>query len=152
MTALGQLSLYDSQVLNAPHNGTPTSIAAAVAAMVKVTPQSRRILGQLGMGPMTQDEMSIALWLPRSTACARFNELERDLLIEKTNETRPTQYGKAAVVYRLKAPLSAPARSEPDLTRNEDPRRDKTNRPNAGEGAGGSKEVSGEQGKHTANR
>lgn len=101
-----QLSLLDHQTLGAPHNSTPTSIAAAKAAGPKVGTQKAHILDRMAHGPMvswgyTQDELSRALYLPRSTVCARCNELEREGFIVKTNRTRETQYGRQAAVYRL---------------------------------------------------
>lgn len=111
-----QLTLYDAQVIGAPHNGTSTSIAAAVAAGPKVSPQKRRILDVMGnafdgkgfvhMGGWSQDELSFWLELPRSTICARFNELEREGLIKKTDATRPTRYGRQAAVYVLASSAS----------------------------------------------
>ena len=109
-----QPSLLDAQLAPA-HNGTPTSVAAAVAATPKVSPQKRAILDLFEerwgnelwaerlnhFGDWTQDEASIELGLPRSTICARFNELERDGLIKKTEETRRTRYGRSAAVYVL---------------------------------------------------
>lgn len=98
-----QLDLFSSQIVGAPYQASSdTSIAAAVAAAPKVKPQSQKILGALRIhGPMTQDEVAVTLYLPRSTVCARMRELELEGFVVKTNETRLTQYGKAAAVYRL---------------------------------------------------
>lgn len=103
---MNQISLFDAQV-SGPHNGQPTSVAAAVAAAPRITPQKRRILSYFEFPyperhGMTQDECSEALNLPRSTACARFRELELEGYITKTNRTRPTRYGREAVVYELR--------------------------------------------------
>jgi hypothetical protein len=87
--------------VSGPHNGTQTSVDAAIAAVPLISPQKQRILRLLERHEegLTQDEASIVMYLPRSTICARFNELERDKLIVKTQATRPTQYGKQAAVY-----------------------------------------------------
>ena len=98
-----QLSLYDSQIVGAPHNGTPTSIAAAQAATVKVTPQSRRILWYLAAVSATQPELSRAMFLPRSTICARCRQLEIDGLARKTGKVRPSEYGRPSAEYAIRA-------------------------------------------------
>lgn len=98
---MNQLTLFEAAVIGAPHNGTSTSIAAAKAAGPKVGTHKREIYDLLLTGSMTQDEVSLALYMPRSTVCARMNEMEHEGLIHKTNDVRPTQYGRMAVVYQL---------------------------------------------------
>lgn len=99
---LVQLSLLDAQTIGAPHNGTETSVAAAKAAAPRVGTDKRRILDVFELrGDWTQDEIALHLFMPRSTVCARMNELEREGYVRKTNATRQTQYGRMAAVYRL---------------------------------------------------
>lgn len=96
------MSLLDYQKLGAPHNGTPTSIVAAVAAGRKMGTRKQAVLASLRCWPeygQTQDELSIALDLPRSTIASVCNALEKDGHVRKTNDTRPSRYGGSCVVY-----------------------------------------------------
>lgn len=108
----------DTVQVSGPHNGTETSVMAAVAAAPKISPQKRLLLQWLAhdhysydlhewVEGWTQDEISQRLSFPRSTVCARFNELERDGLIKKTTATRPSRYGRECAVY---VPVSAVTR------------------------------------------
>lgn len=92
---MNQLSLFD-----APHNGTPTSIAAAVAqSPAKAETDRTRIMSfVLTNGGSTRDEIAVGLNMLTQTVCPRVNELvKRGLLIE-TTEKRKTRTGAGAVV------------------------------------------------------
>jgi len=98
-----QFSLLDHQ-LAAPHNGTPTSVAAAINAGPTFGTKKARILQWIGYceDGITQDELSIALFLPRSTICSLTNSLMREGRIRKLDGvTRTSQYGGECAVYVL---------------------------------------------------
>ena|SRR3990167_1342165 len=109
MTAPGQLSLYEAAVIGAPYQpSSPTSIAAAQAAGRTMGEKKARVLKYLATQPTwgptqgsTQDELSRALDIARSSICSTVNGLENEGEIVKTGETRPSQYGRKCAVYRL---------------------------------------------------
>jgi hypothetical protein len=125
-----QPSLLDAAQHAGPYQpDSETSFAAAVAAGPRISPQKQQILasmkaasgallwsdGVLAMPPSwgwTQDEMAYWLDRPRSTVCARFNELEHDGWIKKTDDTRPSRYGRECAVYVLASNASTPARRD----------------------------------------
>src|SRR5690348_13886385 len=83
----------------APHNGTPTSIAAA--RMVKVSHQEQMILSLLDRWPgLTQDKISDLTGLLRSAVSGRCNQLEYKGLIYKDG-VGLTKYGRPAALYHL---------------------------------------------------
>jgi len=100
-----QLSLLDAQTIGAPHNGTDTSIAAAMSAGLKQGDRKGRILRWIafcGESGATQDELSIALFIPRQSMTAPMNALEREGQIRKLDGvTRTSQYGAGCAVYVL---------------------------------------------------
>lgn len=99
-----QLSLLEAQTIGAPHNGTDTSMAAAQKAGRKMGVKKARILRWFTAngGDWTQDELSIALFLPRSTICSLTNPLEKEGRIRKLDGvTRTSQYGGECAVYVL---------------------------------------------------
>jgi hypothetical protein len=116
MTTATQLSLLDAAQHAGPYQpSSETSFEAALAAGPKISPQKRRILEYFavweemnriwGEDPgVTQDETSQWTTMPRSTICARFNEMERDGVIRKTARTRLSQYDRPCAVYVLSAP------------------------------------------------
>jgi hypothetical protein len=80
----------------APHNGTPTSKAAA--EMVNVGHQEAMVLRTLDAhGGLTQDEISAHTGLLRSAVAGRANRLG----FIKKDGTRLTRYGRPAAVYKL---------------------------------------------------
>jgi predicted ArsR family transcriptional regulator len=96
-----QITLFESQVIGAPHNGTATSIEAARQA--QPNRQEQTVLAYLkGFGDLgrTQDEISRGAFIPRSAVAARCNALEKRNLIHKDG-TRLTQYGRPAAVYKI---------------------------------------------------
>lgn len=98
MTA--QLSLYDSQLIGASHNGTPTSIAAAQSIAEHAPTLKGRVLAYLREhGPATQERISIETGIRLSTICARVNELAREGRVRDTGETARTTSGRLAVVW-----------------------------------------------------
>jgi len=97
-----QLSLYDMQVIGAPHNGTPTSIAAAQSIKPHIGPMQRRILDYLDYeGPLTQEEISVGTGLRLQSVNGRINELARIGLVKDIGWTAPTSSGRRAVVWTL---------------------------------------------------
>lgn len=85
----------------APHNGTPTSMAAALT--VNVGKQEQTILTLLDRWPgLTQDQISEITGLLRSAVAGRVNRLERLGLVYKDG-TRRSRYGKACAVYHRTA-------------------------------------------------
>lgn len=99
-----QLSLYDAQTIGAPHNGTDTSIEAAVAAGREAPARKDAILESLACWReygQTQDELSIALGLSRQSITGPVNALESEGSIYKTGERRRSRLGGSCAVYRL---------------------------------------------------
>ena len=106
MTAVYQPSLLEHAIMPA-HNSTPTSVAAAAAAIKKVSAQKRRILAYLANEANAdpkyriQERIALALMIPLSTVNPRVNEMADDHWVEPTTETRPTTFKKAARVYQI---------------------------------------------------
>lgn len=79
-----------------------TSREAAIAAYPRVGTDKHAIVefvrarGETGA---TQNEIELRLGLPRSTVCARVNELERDGYLVRTDMRRLTEFRRNAVVY-----------------------------------------------------
>jgi len=86
-----------------PARPVPTSRAAARA--IRGDPargqrlRLRQYLEDRGDRGATQEEAAVALRMGRPTCCARFWELEQVGLAQKSERTRPTSSGRAAVVY-----------------------------------------------------
>jgi DNA-binding MarR family transcriptional regulator len=101
MTAVYQPSLLEAQLMPA-HNGTDTSIAAAVAAIPRVTPQKLRILAYLETQPegAIQEWIADALNMPVSTVNPRINEMADDHWVEPLG-TAKTKYGNRARVWSI---------------------------------------------------
>jgi len=108
-----QLSLYDAQLIPAPHNGTDTSIAAAIAAGPKVGTQKRLILDwvrERALGA-TEDEIEVHCRLLRSAVCARVNELVKEGFLRDSGQRRETRWHRPAVVWVSTSPPARPDRS-----------------------------------------
>lgn len=102
-----QLTLFDGPPPPAPvpiippHNGTPTSRAAAQAIAEHAPLQRARILefmAERGAFGATCDEVESALGILPQSASARFAELREAGMIAKTNQRRPTRTGRSARV------------------------------------------------------
>lgn len=106
MTQAQQISLYDAQTISLPHNGTPTSIAGALAARERGPTQKEMILAYVAqVGNATQAEIEEALGMLRSSVAGRVNALALEGKLIKTTRTRPGAYGVPNAVYTL--PLAA---------------------------------------------
>jgi predicted transcriptional regulator len=89
-------------IIDAPHNGTPTSIAAA-ESVVEVTGALRiDILGFIDRPEgATCDEVEEALGLRHQTASARINELAHRFQRIAPHGTRATRSGRKATVWTV---------------------------------------------------
>ena len=100
-----QLSLLDAQTIGAPHNGTDTSIAAAVGAGLKQGDRKGRILRWIafcGENGATQAELSDALFIKRQSMTAPCNRLVAEGKIRKLDGvTRMSSDGGECAVYVL---------------------------------------------------
>jgi DNA-binding MarR family transcriptional regulator len=96
VTAVYQPSLLDAQRMPAS-NDTPESIAAAVAAIPRVTPQKLRILAFLETQPdgAIQEKIADSLGMPQSTVNPRINEMADDHWVEPAGVGK-TKYGNSA--------------------------------------------------------
>lgn len=86
----------------APHNGTPTSIAAAEQIEPTAGTLRARVLEYLrerGDAGATDEETQLALDMNPSTQRPRRQELEKMGLILRTTQTRETKSGRKAVVF-----------------------------------------------------
>ncbi len=85
-----------------PHNGTPTSQAAA-AAISRRAPNLRELvfsyIASRGRDGSTADEVCTALAMWPQTATPRIRELAKAGRIVKTGRTRPTRSGCSATVW-----------------------------------------------------
>jgi hypothetical protein len=111
-----QLTLYDAQRIGAPHNGTDTSIAAAVAVADKAPTQKEHILALVadaGAYGMTQAEIEIATGYRRSAVCGRVRDLELGGKLRKTSGTRKSPFGVECAVYVLTSNAEATEREPP---------------------------------------
>jgi len=98
------ITLLEHQTLGAPHNGTPTSIAAAQKAGPKQGTIKAHILTYLTFSEdgITQDEASDIFLKPRQSMTAPFNALVKEGQIRKLDGvTRTSQYGAGCAVYVL---------------------------------------------------
>jgi predicted ArsR family transcriptional regulator len=86
----------------APHNGTDTSIAAAIAIAPEAKRQRDRVLAFIagcGYTGATDQEIEEGTGIVNNTVRPRRGELERDGLIKLTDRRRPTRSGRPARVY-----------------------------------------------------
>lgn len=101
-----QLDLFDApKTPNPPHNGTPTSQAAAEAIKPNAGTLRAMVLEYLescGERGATDEEMQRALQLPGNTQRPRRQELEKMGLIRATERTRLTTSNRQAVVWEAK--------------------------------------------------
>lgn len=89
----------------APHNGAPTSRAAAASVSRRVARDKDRIIGSLatsGAHGATCDELEDALNLPHQTTSARVRDLAKRRVILNSGRTRATRYGRKAIVWTLR--------------------------------------------------
>jgi hypothetical protein len=90
-----------------PHNRTPTSREAAKAAVAGAGDQRAVVLAALRkLGTATRDELQEATGLPQQSVGPRVWELlgnagHAKLVEEVPGHTRPTRFGRAAVVLRI---------------------------------------------------
>lgn len=108
MTALRQPSLFEAQTqIHAPHNGTLTSVHAAISVGEHITPRQHLVLAYLAEhGPSTQDEISEGLGLRIQSVNPRVNELARMRKVVDTGMTRATSSGRQAVLWSIPAGAS----------------------------------------------
>ena len=86
--------------VGAPHNGVPTSIDAARAALPRMGTDEARILAYIReKGSAICDEVEFALDMPHQTASARINGLAEKKLLVRTSRRRKTRSGRDAFVY-----------------------------------------------------
>lgn len=99
---MNQPSLFEAQIVGAPHNGTLTSFRAAESIREHIGPMQQRVLDYLAEnGPSTQEEISIGAGMRLQSVNGRINELAHKRLITDTGDTRPTSSGRMAVVWSL---------------------------------------------------
>jgi hypothetical protein len=92
-----QLDLF-----TAPHNGTPTSRAAAVAIQPNAGTLRAKVLEWLREhGPATDEEMQNGIPMPASTQRPRRVELVTAGLVVDSGTTRTTTSGRSAVLWRV---------------------------------------------------
>lgn len=103
-----QRTLFDAPIakkpVSLPHNGTPTSRAAAESCEPQAGTDRRRVLDYVagrGSEGATRDEIAAALQLKIQTVCGRVNDLVRQGNLRASEQTRPTESGRAAAVLRL---------------------------------------------------
>ncbi len=87
-----------------PHNGTPTSRAAAESMMCHATRLKRQILAEISAAEwgLTCDEVEQRTGLSHQTASARIRELTESEKLYHHGE-RPTRSGRKARVYFIRA-------------------------------------------------
>lgn len=87
----------------APHNGTPTSRAAAESIEPHLGRLQSLVLAYIARHPdgVTDEEIARDLDLNPSCARPRRIELLRKGLIRDTGRTRPTSSGRAAAIWRV---------------------------------------------------
>lgn len=97
-----QLSLYEAQVLGVPHNGTDTSVAAAVAVAPHRSAQEQLVLDYLrAHGPAIQHAIADGLGLPLQSINARINALAKAGAVYDTGVRQKTLYGRDAAVWTV---------------------------------------------------
>lgn len=86
------------------HNGTATSIEAAIHARQFKGQQHRRIMDHLRtcVDGATREEIAIATGVSIQSCCARMVELIRAGFIVETDRKRKTSTGRNAVVIEVK--------------------------------------------------
>lgn len=88
--------------LLAPHNGTSTSRAAAVAVQPKTATLREQVYAAIvvcGAHGATDEELQVALGMSGDTERPRRVELVKAHRIRPAGFTRPTTHSKEAVVY-----------------------------------------------------
>jgi hypothetical protein len=94
-----------------PHNGTPTSIAAANAIRHARVPAAKRIHAYIEANPgATRREIEEKLGIYMGTVTGRTSELIAAGLVEELDERGTTCSGHAAKRLRVIAPFPEPAR------------------------------------------
>ncbi len=103
----------DTPAATLPHNGSPTSRAAAERAAARAPSQVDRIMAYIherGEVGATIDELVEALDILSQSASARVNGMRRDGLLRDSGKTRVTRSGCAAIVW-IASHLSASSHS-----------------------------------------
>lgn len=97
-----QLSLFDQppKRIIPPHNGTPTSQAAAERIEPNASSLRALVLDYIRTsGGATDEEIQVALGMAGNTERPRRRELEQAGLIQDSGTTRRTASGRMAVVW-----------------------------------------------------
>ena len=87
-----QHSLFEA---SAPHNGTETSIQAAIEIQPKIGALQELVLNAVSREPqgMTRDEISNYLDIPTATVCGRCNELVKMGKLGSKSESKKRKDG-----------------------------------------------------------
>jgi hypothetical protein len=84
----------------APHNGTPTSRAAALSIMPRAGTLRAKVLATIiATNGATNEQISDRTGMLLQTVCARVNELARGGFIEDSGRTNRGRSGRDAVVW-----------------------------------------------------
>jgi hypothetical protein len=98
---LSQTTLFDNPPAP-PHNGTPTSIAAAESIVPHVNRQQELILAYLRTCDGDTREIPVCSSMPSGNAVRpRVRELIGKGLVQETDTQRQTRSGRAAAVLRV---------------------------------------------------
>ena len=91
-------------LFKAPHNGTPTSKAAAEQKTDAASDRAKMLAAYRAAGAMgmTDDEMRITTGLNPDSIRPRRGELIRAGEVAETTKARPTRTGRMATVYVAK--------------------------------------------------
>lgn len=82
------------------HRGNPLSVAANPSQSTKRRDRERIWAHIAAAGPMTCDEVEVALGMRHQTASARIAEMKADGRLKPTGVRRATRGGKAAAELR----------------------------------------------------
>lgn len=94
------LTLFDRDDPRPPSNGTPTSNAAAESIVPHVDRLEQLVLKTLReLDGATCDRVEVVTELSHQTCSARFSELKKRGLIQKTGERHRTRSGRMAEVW-----------------------------------------------------
>lgn len=97
----GQLDLLPT-IREAPYRKESRTSREAAKSVRPTAPQRARVFDALLARQSTMHEVAERLGIPLQSVCGRCSELRDEGLIEDSGETRLTQYGKPAVVWRVK--------------------------------------------------
>jgi DNA-binding transcriptional regulator GbsR (MarR family) len=95
-----QLDIFDTNYESC--NYTSTSKKALASIKPKIKTKREQVYDLIKLNPLTNYQIADELEIPLSSVCARVRELQVLNLVIDSGLKRKTQYGKDAIVWKIK--------------------------------------------------